>query len=126
VPSRVQKAITKDETARIKAILPIEAERRLNPEDKSPVREVFNLEGQVVEPDNLRAWHESVQFRGVVCGLHHCWGLRGQQRTSVGRDPAGPVVYLSPSVSDQLPRRLDRYARWDGHLFAGQKDTSPT
>jgi hypothetical protein len=55
LPSQVQKATTKDETVRIKAILPTEAERRLNPEDKSPVPEVFNLEGRVVEPDNLRA-----------------------------------------------------------------------
>lgn len=42
-----------DETARIKAILPTEAERRLNLGGQDSLATVFTLDTRVVHPDNL-------------------------------------------------------------------------
>ena len=50
---KVQEAISMDETARIKAILPTEAERRLNPGGQDFHATVFTLDTRVVHPDNL-------------------------------------------------------------------------
>ena len=46
-------ATVKDETVRIKAILPSEAERRLNPGGQDSHATVFTLDSRVVHPDNL-------------------------------------------------------------------------